>query len=56
MADRLSNDLRASFPDMKGFAPRNLKHIRSFAQAWPEPYFVQEVLAQLLDGAIADDS
>jgi hypothetical protein len=32
---------------MKGFAPRNLKHLRSFAQAGPQAEFVQEVLAQL---------
>lgn len=32
---------------MKGFSPRNLKYMRAFAEAWPEPEFVQEVLAQL---------
>ena len=45
--DRLSQDLRNAFPEMKGFSPRNLKYMRAFAQAWPEPGFVQEVLAQL---------
>jgi len=45
--ERLAQDLRASFPDMKGFSPRNLKYMRSFAEAWPEAEFVQEVLAQL---------
>lgn len=45
--DRLSHDLRTAFPDMKGFSPRNLKYMRSFAQAWPDTTFVQEVLAQL---------
>ncbi len=45
--DRLAADLRAAFPDMKGFSPRNLKYMRAFAEAWPEESFVQEVLAQL---------
>jgi predicted nuclease of restriction endonuclease-like (RecB) superfamily len=45
--DRLAQDLRAAFPDMKGFSPRNLKYMRAFAQAWPDADFVQGVLAQL---------
>ncbi len=47
VVDRLAHDLRAAFPEMKGFSPRNLKYMRSFAQAWPQAEFVQEVLAQL---------
>ena len=39
--------MRAAFPDMKGFSPRNLKYMRAFAEAWPDAEFVQEVLAQL---------
>lgn len=45
--DRLARDLRAAFPKMKGFSPRNLKYMRSFAEAWPDSEFVQGVLAQL---------
>ena len=45
--ERLAHDLRAAFPTMKGFSPRNLKYMRAFAAAWPEAQFVQEVLAQL---------
>lgn len=45
--ERLAQDLRAAFPDMKGFSPRNLKYMRAFAEAWPEAEFVQAVLAQL---------
>ena len=45
--DRLSQDLRNAFPDMKGFSPRNLKYMRAFADAWPDAAIVQEVLAQL---------
>jgi predicted nuclease of restriction endonuclease-like (RecB) superfamily len=47
VVDRLAHDLRTAFPSMKGFSPRNLKYMRSFAQAWPEAEFVQAVLAQL---------
>ncbi|NCO95942.1 MAG: DUF1016 domain-containing protein [Armatimonadetes bacterium] len=45
--DRLSADLRAAFPDMKGLSPRNLKYMRAFAAAWPDPAIVQRVVAQL---------
>ncbi|MDP2880028.1 MAG: PDDEXK nuclease domain-containing protein [Azonexus sp.] len=45
--ERLAEDLRTAFPDMKGFSPRNLKYMRAFAEAWPDTEFVQEVLAQL---------
>jgi len=45
--DRLSADLRAAYPDMQGFSPRNLKYMRAFAAAWPDPSIVQAPLAQL---------
>jgi predicted nuclease of restriction endonuclease-like (RecB) superfamily len=45
--ERLAQDLRNAFPDMKGFSPRNLKYMRAFAEAWPDVEFVQGVLAQL---------
>lgn len=45
--ERLSNDLRNAFPDMKGFSSRNLKYMRKFAKVWKEEQIVQEVLAQL---------
>ena len=45
--DRLSFDLKAAFPDMTGFSPRNLKYMRQFAQAWPDPAIVQRTVAQL---------
>ena len=45
--ERLAQDLRAAFPGMKGFSPRNLKYMRPFAEAWPDAAFVQEVLAQM---------
>lgn len=45
--ERLSVDLYTSFPDMKGFSPRNLKYMRAFAEAWPDEAIVQAPLAQL---------
>jgi predicted nuclease of restriction endonuclease-like (RecB) superfamily len=45
--DRLSHDLRAAFPDMKGLSPRNLKYMRAFAEAWPDRVFVQQLAAQI---------
>ena len=45
--DRLSTDLRDAYPDMKGLSSRNLKYMRAFAAAWPEPEIVQRVVAQL---------
>ena len=45
--DRLANDLRTAFPEMKGFSPRNLKYMRAFAEAWPDAEIVQQVAAQL---------
>ena len=45
--ERLAEDLRLAFPEMKGFSPRNLKYMRAFAQAWPDEAIVQEALAQL---------
>ncbi|WDF79051.1 PDDEXK nuclease domain-containing protein [Mucilaginibacter sp. KACC 22773] len=43
--DKLSNDLKQSFPDMKGISPRNLKYMQSFAEAYP--LFLQAPLAKL---------
>jgi predicted nuclease of restriction endonuclease-like (RecB) superfamily len=45
--DRLSADLRRDFPDMTGLSPRNLKYMRTFAEAIPDREFVQQVVARL---------
>lgn len=45
--DKLSKDLTVAFPDMKGFSPRNLKYMRSFAEAYPDKQIVQQVVAQI---------
>lgn len=35
VVDQLATDLRKEFPDMKGFSPRNLNSMLSFAREWP---------------------
>lgn len=45
--DRIAEDLRTEYPDMKGLSPRNLKYMRAFAAAWSERSIVQEALAQI---------
>ncbi len=45
--DRLAADLHAAFPNMRGFSSRNLKYMRSLADAFPDEAFVQAVLAQI---------
>ena len=47
VVDRLSHDLRAAYPDMSGLSSRNLKYMRAFAAAWPEPTVVQRALHKL---------
>lgn len=47
VVDNLAKDLRAAFPEMKGFSPRNLKYMRSFAESYPDLEIVQAVLAQI---------
>jgi DUF1016 N-terminal domain len=39
--DRLAQDLRANFPEMKGFSRTNLMYMRAFATAWPNEEIVQ---------------
>jgi hypothetical protein len=45
--DRLAADLKRTFPDMKGFSPRNLKYMRAFGKAWPDEAIVQQLVAQI---------
>jgi predicted nuclease of restriction endonuclease-like (RecB) superfamily len=45
--DKLSLDLSNSFPEMKGFSSRNLKHMRRFAETYPDMEFVKQVVSQL---------
>ncbi len=45
--ERLAEDLRTAFPEMKGFSRANLMYMRAFAEAWPDPLIVQQAVGQL---------
>lgn len=45
--DRLAADLRAAFPEMKGFSSRNLKYMKVFAEMCPAGLIGQQPAAQL---------
>jgi predicted nuclease of restriction endonuclease-like (RecB) superfamily len=45
--DRLADDLRQKFPDMKGLSQANLFYMRAFADAYPEEAIVQQFVGQL---------
>lgn len=45
--ERLAEDLRLAFPDMKGFSRANLMYMRAFAEAWPDAEIVQQAVGQL---------
>ena len=47
VVDRLSKDLSAEFPEIKGFSTRNLKYMRKFAEAWQDKQIVQQAVALL---------
>lgn len=50
--DRLATDLREAFPEMKGFSPRNLLFMRSFAEKYPDIELVKQLVSQLPWGHI----
>jgi predicted nuclease of restriction endonuclease-like (RecB) superfamily len=45
--DRLAEDLREGYPDMRGFSARNLLFMRSFAEACPDAGKVKQPVSQL---------
>ncbi|MGH7041013.1 MAG: DUF1016 N-terminal domain-containing protein [Acetobacteraceae bacterium] len=53
MVDRLAADLRAEFPDSRGFSAANLRYMRAFAAAWPDPAILQQVVGKLPWGGCA---
>jgi len=50
--DRLSADLRDTFPEMRGLSPRNLLAMKLFAQAFPKSEIAQQPVAKLPWGHI----
>jgi predicted nuclease of restriction endonuclease-like (RecB) superfamily len=49
---RLADDLRAEFPEMKGFSARNLQYMTTFARSWVADPIAQQPVAQLPWGHI----
>jgi predicted nuclease of restriction endonuclease-like (RecB) superfamily len=47
VVEQVSADLRAAFPEMKGFSPSNLKYMRAFAEAWPDGAIRQQPVGEL---------
>ena len=47
VVDRLARDLGQSFPEMKGFTPRNLLLMRSLAEAYPDGKIVKQLVSQI---------
>lgn len=45
--EQLANDLKTSFPEMKGLSSRNLGYMKAFAEAWPERSILQAPLAKI---------
>ncbi len=45
--ERLAQDLRAAFPETRGFSRANLMYMRAFAEAWPDAEIVQQAVGQL---------
>jgi len=45
--DRLAQDLRAEFPDQRGWSRSNLHYMRSLAAAWPDTEVVPQAVGQL---------
>jgi hypothetical protein len=42
---RLSADVRSAFPEARGFSPRNLRYMKSFAEAWADFPMLQQSVA-----------
>jgi len=47
VVDRLAADLRAEFPESRGFSSVNLRYMRAFAEAWPDAAILQRVVGKL---------
>ncbi len=45
--DRLATDLRAEFPDQRGWSRSNLHYMRALAAGWPESGVVPQTVGQL---------
>lgn len=50
--ERLSMDLKSTFPGIKGLSARNIKYMRKFNMNFPEYEFVKQLVAQIPWGHI----
>jgi len=47
IVNSLSNDLKATFPDMMGLSEKNIRYICKFAEEYKDKKFIQEAAAQI---------
>ncbi len=47
IVQQISKDLKSAFPDMTGLSERNLVYMQTFAKAYPDFEFTQEMPAQI---------
>lgn len=52
VVDRLADDLRSAFPQMRGLSRTNLKYMRQMASSWPRSAIGQQPVGQLPWGHI----
>lgn len=45
--EKLATDLKAAFPEMKGFSPRNIQYMVTFAREYPDTPITQQAVAQI---------
>ncbi len=45
--ERLARDLKREFPGMKGFSARNIRYMKSFAEAYLDEAILQRTVAKL---------
>lgn len=48
VVERLAMDLKREFPEMKGFSSRNIRYMKSFAEAYLDEAILQRSVARLL--------
>jgi predicted nuclease of restriction endonuclease-like (RecB) superfamily len=56
VVDRQAKDLGNEFPGVEGFSLRNLRYMRSFAEAWPVTFRVIWRSSSELFGVVSCDS
>jgi len=47
VVERLARDLKREFPEIKGFSARNMRYMKSFAEAYPDEAILQRSVAIL---------